>query len=190
MREHLEEFLTGERNDPPVDDKGKEITSEKVLGNPTLLPELLKCHIIDNWNSFSLGGKKCVFLCKIKGVQCPAGKCPACLKSCNYVWDVPHHGEAKAYFEMERMRQNTLDDQRAGYNNVLDRAFRHGRNYDGEQFVEQLTELRDQGEVAARFEIPEKFRSKFRFRAIFRDFWSRSRRNHFLGIAFFPDFFN
>ena len=29
-REHLEEFLAGERSDPPVDDKGKEITSEKM----------------------------------------------------------------------------------------------------------------------------------------------------------------
>jgi hypothetical protein len=46
------------------------------------------------------------------------------------------------------MRQSTTSEQRAGYNNVLDRAFRHG-NYDGEQFVEQLTQLRlrDQGEV-------------------------------------------
>jgi hypothetical protein len=61
-REHLEEFLGGERSDSPVDDKGKEITSEKMLGNPTVLPQLLKCHIIDNWNSLSLGGKKCFFL--------------------------------------------------------------------------------------------------------------------------------
>jgi hypothetical protein len=69
------------------------------------------------------------------------------LSSCNYLWDVCNHGEAKAYFEMERMRQSTtISEQRAGYNNVLDRAFRHG-NYDGEQFVEQLTQLRDQGEV-------------------------------------------
>jgi hypothetical protein len=123
-REHLEEFLAGERSDPPVDDKGKDITSEKMLGSPTLLPELLKCHIIENWNSLSLGvgGKKCVFLCKIKGVQYPAGKCPACLSNCSYVWDVRNHGEAKAYFEMERMRQSTTSEQRAGYNNVLDRA--------------------------------------------------------------------
>jgi hypothetical protein len=51
----------------------------------------------------------------------------------------------------------------------------------------QLVGLHDGSEFPfiARFEIPEKFRSKFWFRAIFRDFWSRSRRNHFLGIAFF-----
>jgi hypothetical protein len=36
----------------------------------------------------------------------------------------------------------------------------------------------------ARFKILEKFRSKFRFWASFRDFWSRSCRNHFLGIDF------
>jgi hypothetical protein len=30
--------------------------------------------------------------------------------------------------------------------------------------------------------------SKFRFRAIFRDFWSWSSQNHFLGIAFFRTF--
>jgi hypothetical protein len=29
---------------------------------------------------------------------------------------------------------------------------------------------------------------KFWFRAIFRDFWSRSRRNHFVRYRFFPDF--
>jgi hypothetical protein len=40
----------------------------------------------------------------------------------------------------------------------------------------------------ARFEIPEKFRSKFQFRAIFRDFWFRSRRNHFFRYRFLPDF--
>jgi hypothetical protein len=42
--------------------------------------------------------------------------------------------------------------------------------------------------VDARFEIPEKFQSKFRFRAIFRDFWSRSCRNHFFGHRFFRTF--
>jgi hypothetical protein len=114
-RDHLEEFLARERSNPPVDDKRKEITSEKMLGNPTLLPQLLKCHIIDNWNSLSLGGKKCFFLCKIKGAQYPARKCPAYLSSCNYVWDVRNHGEAKAYFEMERMRQSTTREQQAGY---------------------------------------------------------------------------
>jgi hypothetical protein len=35
-----------------------------------------------------------------------------------------------------------------------------------------------------RFKIPE----KFRFRAIFRDFWSRGRRNHFFRYRSFPDF--
>jgi hypothetical protein len=35
-----------------------------------------------------------------------------------------------------------------------------------------------------RFKILE----KFRFWAIFRDFWFRSRRNHFFGIAFFRTF--
>jgi hypothetical protein len=44
------------------------------------------------------------------------------------------------------MRQSTTSEQREGYNNVLDRAFRHG-NYDGELFVKQLTQLMDQGEV-------------------------------------------
>jgi hypothetical protein len=39
-----------------------------------------------------------------------------------------------------------------------------------------------------RFEILEKFRSKFRFRAIFRDFWFRSRRNHFFRYRFLLDF--
>jgi hypothetical protein len=39
-----------------------------------------------------------------------------------------------------------------------------------------------------RFKIPEKFRSKFRFRAIFRDFWPRSHRYHFLDFAFFRTF--
>jgi hypothetical protein len=33
--------------------------------------------------------------------------------------------------------------------------------------------------LIARFKIPAKFRSEFRFRAKIRDFWSRSRRNHF-----------
>jgi hypothetical protein len=33
--------------------------------------------------------------------------------------------------------------------------------------------------VKPRFKIPAKFRSEFRFRAKIRDFWSRSRRNHF-----------
>jgi hypothetical protein len=41
----------------------------------------------------------------------------------------------------------------------------------------------------ARFEIPEKFRSKFRFRAIFRDFESRSHQNLFIGYRLFPVFF-
>jgi hypothetical protein len=36
--------------------------------------------------------------------------------------------------------------------------------------------------------IKEKFWSKFQVWAIFRDFWSRSRRNHFLDIAFFRTF--
>jgi hypothetical protein len=37
--------------------------------------------------------------------------------------------------------------------------------------------------------LGSKFRSKFQFRAIFRDFWSRSRRNDFLDFAFFLTFF-
>jgi hypothetical protein len=40
----------------------------------------------------------------------------------------------------------------------------------------------------SRFKIPEKSRLKFRFRAIFRDFWFRSRRNHFFRYCFLPDF--
>jgi hypothetical protein len=47
---------------------------------------------------------------------------------------------------LKRMRQSTTSEQWEGYNNVLDRAFRHG-NYDGKQFVKQLTQLMDQGEV-------------------------------------------
>jgi hypothetical protein len=44
--------------------------------------------------------------------------------------------------------------------------------------------------MSPRFEIPAKFRSKFRFRAKTRDFWSRSRRNHFDKIRCFPTIFN
>jgi hypothetical protein len=43
-------------------------------------------------------------------------------------------------------------------------------------------------QLKPRFKIPEKFRSKFRFRAIFRDFWSRSRWNQFFRYRSFPDF--
>jgi hypothetical protein len=43
-------------------------------------------------------------------------------------------------------------------------------------------------EFTSRFKIPEKFRSEFRFRAIFRDFWFRSCRNHFFRYLFLPDF--
>jgi hypothetical protein len=38
------------------------------------------------------------------------------------------------------------------------------------------------------FLLGSKFRSKFRFRAIFRDFWFRSRQNHFFRYRFLPDF--
>jgi hypothetical protein len=44
--------------------------------------------------------------------------------------------------------------------------------------------------IHSRFKIPEKFRSEFRFRGIFRDFWFRSCRNHFFRYRFLPDFFD
>jgi hypothetical protein len=51
------------------------------------------------------------------------------------------------------------------------------------QGEQQDQRLNYQG-LPARFEIPE----KFRFRAIFRDFCSRSRRNHFFRYRFFRTF--
>jgi hypothetical protein len=51
-----------------------------------------------------------------------------------------------AFFEMQRMRESTTEEQRVGYNNILDRAFRHGA-FVGEQFQEELNNLHEQGEV-------------------------------------------
>jgi hypothetical protein len=50
--------------------------------------------------------------------------------------------------------------------------------------LHRLCSERDANAGHPRFKIPE----KFRFRAIFQDFWFRSRRNHFFRYRFLPDF--
>ena len=45
LKERVEQYENGELTDPPVDSKGKEITSVGQITNPSMLPLLLRCHI-------------------------------------------------------------------------------------------------------------------------------------------------
>ena len=145
---HLEEYLNQSRSDPPVDAKGKAITSYTGLKNPTYKPLLLRCHISENYQSMHRGGRKCHFVCKINGKQYPPGKCPACQKSCSYVWDRLKHKEKLEYFSLKMLRAETNSDERASANLYLDKALGHGRSI-GDDFGEQLNEMREEGNLNA-----------------------------------------
>ena len=57
-KKHMEEYENGDRSDPPTDEAGNRI---KKISNPTLLPILLRCPLLDELPLTSERGKKVPF---------------------------------------------------------------------------------------------------------------------------------
>lgn len=117
QRDHQREYNAGERDDPLVDKDSKQI---KKVELPKYKPLLLHCHQYQNFHSLVVGGKTCFYKCKVDGEQFQFGKCPACLGSCSFVWDRHTHADKVEYFELNRIRKETLPSERDEANHYLD----------------------------------------------------------------------
>jgi hypothetical protein len=82
---HIEEYTNGDGIDPLLD----RITKKPITknANPTLKPQLLHCHINQNYQSMFFGGRDCHFKFEVNRKQFKKGECPICAGSCSFVWD-------------------------------------------------------------------------------------------------------
>ena len=144
LKTEVDDYLSGTIDEAPIDPKtNKTITSADQVKNYATKPLLLHCQIGKNNESRHYGGSKCHFGCKVKGKKYPKGTCPACKKTCSFVWDMRYHKEYMEYWDLERLRKETTPGQRNESNAYLDRVSGLGRMmYDNAH--ETMQEMRDE----------------------------------------------
>ncbi len=95
---HMSEFKAGSRDDPPRDEKGKEI---KKIQAPITKHEVISCKCRQNKPD------TCHFRCKYEGKQHKFGDCPICRCSCKFLCTVIDFVKIEAAKVEKTMKINT-----------------------------------------------------------------------------------
>ena len=121
----------------------KQITK---IPNPKLEPQLLQCHIHQNYHSRVPGGPKCHYKCKVGGKTYEPGNCPSCKSSCSFVWDRLKNQQHLQYFALEKVQKETTPNGRKTANDYLDNLAGI-RNDIHANALRDIGQLRDDGGI-------------------------------------------